>query len=79
MPIIDLHVHSSCSDGAHAPSDVLVLAREHHVNVLSIADLNNVDAYFAVQELHAKGLFPDGLLYLPGLEIPVISEVDRSK
>ena len=55
MPVIDLHVHSSCSDGMRTPSEVIALALERHVRVLSITDLNSVDSYFALKELHEQG------------------------
>lgn len=76
MPIIDLHVHSSNSDGTHSPEELLSLACSRHVSVLSITDTNNVDSYFALKELHSRGTFPDDILYLPGLEVSVVSEVD---
>lgn len=76
MPIIDLHVHSSNSDGTHSPEELISLARSHHISVLSITDTSNVDSYFALKELHSQGTFPDDILYLPGLEVSVVSEVD---
>ena len=68
MPVIDLHVHSSCSDGVHTPEEIVAPAQQSHVNVLSITDIKK-----------AQGRFPENLLYLPGLEVPVVSEVDRSE
>lgn len=79
MPVIDLHVHSSCSDGMHTPSEVIAIALERHVRVLSITDLNSVDSYFALKELHEQSQFPDDILFLPGLEVSAVSEVDRSE
>lgn len=58
----DLHVHTHCSDGAHAPEDVLRLAAEAGVEVLSLTDHDTVEAYDLL-------LAADGVALLPGVEI----------
>lgn len=39
---IDLHIHSSFSDGAHTPSELVDLAVKHDVRVIAIADHDSV-------------------------------------
>lgn len=40
---IDLHVHSTFSDGIHTPTDLIRLALAHEVSVLALADHDSVD------------------------------------
>ncbi len=40
---IDLHIHSSFSDGAFNPSELVALANKHDVRVIAIADHDSVD------------------------------------
>lgn len=39
---IDLHIHSSYSDGAYSPSELIILAAKQNVGVLAIADHDSV-------------------------------------
>lgn len=41
----DLHCHTSCSDGALTPRELIARAAEKNVRVLSITDHDTVDAY----------------------------------
>lgn len=43
--IIDLHIHSSCSDGEFNPRDIIDEAIRRRVNIISICDHDSVDAY----------------------------------
>ncbi len=43
--LIDLHCHSNCSDGSLTPVELVNLAHQSNVEVLSITDHDNVDAY----------------------------------
>lgn len=49
---IDLHIHSSFSDGAHTPSELVALAVKHDVGVIAIADHDSVAG---VQEAFSAG------------------------
>ncbi len=42
---VDLHIHSSYSDGTMAPDEIITAAKENKVNIISITDHNRVDAY----------------------------------
>jgi len=46
--MIDLHTHTSCSDGKVDPIEVLKLAERKGLTHFSITDHNNVDAYFQI-------------------------------
>ncbi len=43
--IIDLHTHTSCSDGKLSPSELIHRAQSRGVNMLAITDHDNVDAH----------------------------------
>lgn len=48
--IFDLHTHSDSSDGSLTPTDLLSLAAENSVNVLSITDHDTVAAYDRISD-----------------------------
>ena len=64
---IDLHLHSSCSDGALAPADLVVRARDAGVSVLSLTDHDSVRGIPEARE--ACRLL--GLSFIPGVELGV--------
>ena len=43
--IIDLHIHTNCSDGVMTPKEVIDEAVNNGVSVISIADHDTIDAY----------------------------------
>lgn len=43
--IIDLHIHTTCSDGSLTPKQVIDIASKNNVNVISIADHDSIEAY----------------------------------
>lgn len=54
MEKIDLHIHSSCSDGEKTPKEIIDIATENNVKVISIADHDTVDAYTEKLYSYAK-------------------------
>ncbi len=40
---IDLHIHSSASDGSYAPAEILHLIKEHNLSAFSITDHDTID------------------------------------
>lgn len=42
---IDLHIHTTCSDGVLSPKQVIDEAKKNHVEIISIADHDTIDAY----------------------------------
>ena len=64
---IDLHVHSSYSDGAFTPSELVALAVKHDVRLIAIADHDSVAG---VQEAAVSGE-DAGIGILPAVELSV--------
>lgn len=64
---IDLHVHSSYSDGAFTPSELVALAVKHDVRVIAIADHDSVAG---VREAAVAGEGA-GIDVLPSVELSV--------
>lgn len=68
MPVVDLHTHSLCSDGALSPFDLVARAHAAGVQVLALTDHDSVtgvpEAAQAASEL--------GMQLLPGLELSTL-------
>lgn len=62
--VVDLHTHTTASDGALSPLQLVARARAKGVTVLAITDHDTVDAY---RELENADL--DGLQLVPGIEL----------
>lgn len=65
---IDLHVHSTFSDGSMTPSELVALAARKGLHALSITDHDNM---VSVPEALDAGL-REGIEVLPGLELSVM-------
>lgn len=61
---IDLHSHSSASDGTQPPADVVRRARERGLDVLALTDHDTVAGHAAAIEA-----LPGGLTLVPGMEL----------
>lgn len=48
--MIDLHVHTSHSDGSCSVKDILTMAEDKNMDLISITDHDNIDAYFEMDE-----------------------------
>jgi len=66
MPAIDLHIHSTASDGRFAPADIVRKSAAAGLNVIAIADHDTVDGI--APALEAAVAFPE-LKVIPGVEI----------
>lgn len=64
---IDLHTHSSASDGILSPADVVVRAAEHGVRVLALTDHDTTAGLPAAQQIARL----QGVMLIPGVEISV--------
>ncbi len=62
---VDLHTHSTASDGDLSPGDLLELAKENDLRILSLTDHDTVDG-LADAEKRAGEL---GIIFVPGIEI----------
>jgi 3',5'-nucleoside bisphosphate phosphatase len=66
MPdIIDLHTHTTCSDGALTPTQLVHKAHEHGLSVLSITDHDTASAALEAAPV-AEQL---GIEFIPGIEV----------
>ena len=61
--IIDLHSHTTKSDGTFTPDELLIQAENNNLEILSITDHESVEAYYSFN----RNLF-SGLI-IPGLEL----------
>ncbi|HLY26837.1 MAG TPA: PHP domain-containing protein, partial [Aggregatilineales bacterium] len=62
---LDLHLHSTASDGVYSPSEVVNIALTNHVNVIALTDHDNVSGL----EEARKAAGSSGLMVLPGVEL----------
>ncbi len=65
---IDLHIHSTASDGTLTPSEILALAETLHLVAISLTDHDAVDGN---RELLRKGI-PHSIGFLTGIEISAL-------
>ncbi len=60
----DLHLHTTASDGQLRPSELVKLARKHHLNTIAITDHDTTDGLLEAQQA-ADG----SLVIVPGIEL----------
>lgn len=66
-PIIDLHCHSTISDGLFSPEDLVRYAHSKNVQVLALTDHDDIDGLE-----RAKGIANSlGIIFINGVEISV--------
>ena len=61
---IDLHTHSTVSDGTETPAALLATAREAGLDVVAITDHDTTDGWAA-----AAAARPPGMVVVPGMEL----------
>ena len=61
--IVDLHMHTTCSDGIYSPEALTKMAVEAHLDVIAISDHDTVAAYAAPYHLNA------GTRIIPAIEM----------
>jgi len=64
----DLHTHTTASDGAYQPEELLIRARDKKLNTLSITDHDTIKGYLEAKKV-AKEL---GIELLPGVEVSAV-------
>lgn len=64
--IIDLHIHTNCSDGVMTPKEVIDEAVNNGVSVISIADHDTIDAYSDELFIYAEN---KNVKIIPAVEI----------
>ena len=65
--MVDLHTHSTASDGEKSPSELVLSAKDSGLDVLALTDHDTVDGL----EEAAKAAKSAGLVFVPGIEINV--------
>src|SRR5689334_14558929 len=65
MSFVDLHCHSTASDGTYAPSDVVDLAVRNGLSALALTDHDTIGGISEAAEAAQRA----GLDFLPGIEI----------
>jgi predicted metal-dependent phosphoesterase TrpH len=60
--VVDLHCHSHYSDGSLSPESLIKLAEENNIDVFSITDHDNVDAYKELENIDTE------INIIPGIE-----------
>ncbi len=63
--LVDLHIHSTCSDGYYSPEELVTMALNAGLAAISLADHDNVDGIAAAQQAGAE----QGLEVMPGVEL----------
>ena len=59
---VDLHCHTNVSDGTLSPAELIRLAAERNINMLSITDHDSIQAYETARPSNAD------LRLIPGIE-----------
>lgn len=65
--MIDLHTHSSASDGTYGPSQLIDYAAQKNLTALALTDHDTVDGILEAQEQAHRC----GIAFIPGIEISV--------
>ena len=63
---VDLHLHTTASDGQYAPAALISLARQHGLEVIAITDHDTTDGVNEAQEAASTMGSP---LVIPGIEL----------
>jgi predicted metal-dependent phosphoesterase TrpH len=73
MVKIDLHTHSTRSDGLDSPSDLITNASKAGLDVIALTDHDTVSGW---DEARGKA-FELGLGFVPGIEVTSVSDIER--
>ena len=63
--MVDLHLHSTCSDGTFSPEEVVRQAAKRGLSVISLADHDSIDGVLPAREEGKKA----GVEVVPGVEL----------
>ncbi|MFT8319942.1 MAG: PHP domain-containing protein [Bacillus sp. (in: firmicutes)] len=62
---IDLHMHTTCSDGELSPEKIVLLAKQEGIKIMAITDHDEIAAYKSAKNI-ADNV---GITLIPGIEI----------
>ena len=69
--VIDLHVHTTASDGELSPTEIINEALKKEITILSITDHDTIDGYKKLEYDHNK------ITIIPGIELSAKSKTGR--
>jgi predicted metal-dependent phosphoesterase TrpH len=73
MVKIDLHTHSTRSDGLDSPSELIANAAKAGIDIIALTDHDTVSGW---DEARGKA-FELGLGFVPGIEVTSVSDIER--
>ena len=65
--MIDLHVHTTASDGQYSPSEIIFKAKEKNLTAIAITDHDTIDGL----EEGKKAAENSGIKFIPGVELNI--------
>ncbi|MBS7294207.1 MAG: PHP domain-containing protein [Treponema sp.] len=65
--MIDLHVHTTASDGQYSPTQIIQKAHEKHLTIMAITDHDTIDGL----EEGKKAAKDVGIRFVPGVELNI--------
>lgn len=68
--MIDLHIHTTSSDGSDEPVDILIRAQQAGLDYISITDHNSIGAYEKLKKVKISNYFKGRIV--PGCEFSVV-------
>ena len=68
--MIDLHIHTTSSDGSDEPEDILMKAQELGLKYISITDHDSIGAYKKLEKININNYFNGKVI--PGCEFSVV-------
>ncbi|MDK2899237.1 MAG: 3,5-nucleoside bisphosphate phosphatase [Patescibacteria group bacterium] len=74
--MIDLHVHTNCSDGDYSPRELVNLAASRGIETISITDHDTIMAYNG--DIFKTAL-NKGIQLIPGIELSTVDELSEEK
>jgi predicted metal-dependent phosphoesterase TrpH len=72
--VIDLHTHSTASDGSLCPADLIRAARERGLSALALTDHDTIDGIEEAREEAEK----QGIRFIPGIEFEITWDQDTT-
>ena len=66
---IDLHIHTTASDGQYTPSEIVYFAQKHRLDVIAITDHDNTAGIAPAQDAAQTANTDTPLTILPGIEL----------
>lgn len=68
--MIDLHIHTTSSDGSDEPENILIKAQQSGLKYISITDHDSIGAYKKLREIKISNYFEGKII--PGCELSVV-------